>query len=79
MLPDNQQPKNGDIYYASLKVIHAGGVDVYTAGDSVKLDTRPLMYGKVMYFIKKGNPNELDEVYFCRLPEQVFAGFLFQG
>lgn len=26
-----------------------------------------------MYFIKKGNVNELDEIVYCRLPEEVYG------
>ena len=44
-----------------------------TSGDKVKLDTRPVAYGKAMYFIKKAKPTELDEIIYCRLPEEVYG------
>lgn len=42
-------------------------------GDIVKLDTRPVAYGKVMYFIQKGKVNEPATVIFSKLPIEIYG------
>lgn len=46
---------------------------VLFAGDIVKLDTRPVAYGRVLYFIQKGKVNEPGSVNYVKLPEEVYG------
>ena len=71
LLPATQQPKNGDTLYDLLRVITSNGEQVYRAGDTVKLETRPVIFGKVLYFQKVGKKNDVDKVVVLRQPEEV--------
>lgn len=71
-LPPSQQPKNGEaILHAVLRVTTSSGVQVYKAGDVVKLDTKPIIYGKVLHFVKVSKKNDVDKVVVQRQPEEV--------
>lgn len=39
----------------------------------MKIDTRPVAYGKVMYFIQKRKVNEPGTVIFSKLPEEIYG------
>ena len=41
--------------------------------DVVKIETRPVAYGKINYFVKKGKHNEVGTVNYCKLPEEVYG------
>ena len=71
-LPASQQPKNGDaVLHGVLRVTTSSGVQVYKAGDVVKLDTKPIIYGKVLHFVKVSKKNDVDKVAVQRQPEEV--------
>lgn len=42
-------------------------------GDTVKIDTRPVLYGQAKYFIKKEKANEVGSIIFTKLPEEVYG------
>ena len=46
-------------------------MQVYKANDVVKLDTKPIIYGKVLHFIKVSKKNDVDKVVVQRQPEEV--------
>lgn len=72
-LPSSQQPKNGDVVlHGMLRVTTSSGVQVYKANDVVKLDTKPIIYGKVLHFIKVSKKNDVDKVVVQRQPEEVY-------
>ncbi|XP_015762340.1 PREDICTED: structural maintenance of chromosomes flexible hinge domain-containing protein 1-like [Acropora digitifera] len=72
-LPPSQQPKNGEaVLHAVLRVTTSSGVQVYKAGDVVKLDTKPIIYGKVLHFVKVSKKNDVDKVVVQRQPEEVY-------
>ena len=54
-----------------LRVTTSSGVQVYKAGDVVKLDTKPIIYGKVLHFVKVSKKNDVDKVVVQRQPEEV--------
>ena len=70
-LPNSQQPNSGDIRYGVLRVTTSSGVQVYKTGDVVKLDTKPIIYGKVKYFVKVSKKNDVDKVVVHRQPDEV--------
>ena len=45
----------------------------FVLGDIVKLDTRPVAFGKTRYFIKKGKATEVGSIIYCQLPEEVYG------
>ncbi|XP_073245527.1 structural maintenance of chromosomes flexible hinge domain-containing protein 1-like [Porites lutea] len=71
-LPNSQQPNSGDIRYGVLRVTTSSGVQVYKTGDVVKLDTKPIIYGKVKYFVKVSKKNDVDKVVVQRQPDEVY-------
>lgn len=54
-----------------LRVTTSSGVQVYKVNDVVKLDTKPIIYGKVMHFVKVSKKNDVDKVVVQRQPEEV--------
>ena len=70
-LPNSQQPNSGDVRYGVLRVTTSSGVQVYKTGDVVKLDTKPIIYGKVKYFVKVSKKNDVDKVVVQRQPDEV--------
>ena len=80
-LPNSQQPNSGDVRYGVLRVTTSSGVQVYKTGDVVKLDTKPIIYGKVKYFVKVSKKNDVDKVVVQRQPDEVncVAIFLRKG
>lgn len=70
-LPASQQPRSGDVLHSVLRVTTSSGVQVYKVGDIVKLDTKPIIYGKVMHFVKVSKKNDVDKVVVQRQPEEV--------
>lgn len=44
---------------------------MYKVGDVVKLDTKPIIYGKVLHFVKVSKKNDVDKVVVQRQPEEV--------
>ena len=70
-LPASQQPKTGDVHHCVLKVTTSSGVQVYKVNDVVKLDTKPIIYGKVLHFVKVSKKNDVDKVVVQRQPEEV--------
>lgn len=72
-LPDAQQPHDGNKFYAQIVMITSSGKVVYTSGDTVKIDTRPVLYGQAKYFIKKEKANEVGSIIFTKLPEEVYG------
>jgi len=52
-------------------VITSSGDQVYSQGDIVKLDTKPTIYGRVLYFIQTSKSNDMDKVVVIREPEEV--------
>ena len=70
-LPTSQQPKNGDVLFGVLRVILSSGEQVYRTGDTIKLDTRPVIFGKVLHFLKVDKKNDVDKVVVLRQPEEV--------
>ena len=46
-------------------------MQVYKTGDVVKLDTKPIIYGKVKYFVKVSKKNDVDKVVVQRQPDEV--------
>ncbi|KAK2571643.1 Structural maintenance of chromosomes flexible hinge domain-containing protein 1 [Acropora cervicornis] len=76
-LPPSQQPKNGEaVLHAVLRVTTSSGVQVYKAGDVVKLDTKPIIYGKVLHFVKVSKKSDVDKVVVQRQPEEVYINQL---
>ncbi|XP_078348913.1 structural maintenance of chromosomes flexible hinge domain-containing protein 1-like [Oculina patagonica] len=72
-LPASQQPtRSGDVLHSVLRVTTSSGVQVYKVGDIVKLDTKPIIYGKVMHFVKVSKKNDVDKVVVQRQPEEVY-------
>lgn len=71
-LPASQQLKNGDVAHSVLRVTTSSGVQVYKVNDIVKLDTKPIIYGKVLHFVKVAKTNEVDKVVVERQPEEVY-------
>ena len=57
--------------HSVLRVTTSSGVQVYKAHDIVKLDTKPIIYGKVMHFVKVSKKNDVDKVVVQRQPEEV--------
>ena len=70
-LPASQQPRSGDVLHSVLRVTTSSGVQVYKVGDVVKLDTKPIIYGKVMHFVKVSKKNDVDKVVVQRQPDEV--------
>lgn len=54
-----------------LRVTTSSGVQVYKVNDIVKLDTKPIIYGKVLHFVKVAKKNDADKVVVERQPEEV--------
>ena len=59
------------MFFSTLRSISSKGEEVYASGDTVKIDSRPIIYGKALYFIKKSNVKELGSVIYVKLPEEV--------
>lgn len=57
--------------HSVLRVTTSSGVQVYKVCDIVKLDTKPIIYGKVMHFVKVSKKNDVDKVVVQRQPEEV--------
>ena len=57
--------------HSVLRVTTSSGVQVYKVNDIVKLDTKPIIYGKVLHFVKVAKTNEVDKVVVERQPEEV--------
>lgn len=70
-LPASQQPRSGDVLHSVLRVTTSSGVQVYKVNDVVKLDTKPIIYGRVMHFVKVSKKNDVDKVVVQRQPDEV--------
>lgn len=71
-LPSSQQPRSGDVLHSVLRVTTSSGVQVYKVNDIVKLDTKPIIYGRVMHFVKVSKKNDVDKVVVQRQPDEVY-------
>lgn len=72
-LPAAAQSKgSSNTFYGVLKMTTSGKERVYKVGDVVKLDTKPVMYGKVLRFVQAGKKGEtIDKVVVLRQPAEV--------
>ena len=70
-LPATSQSKAGNTLFSVLKLTSSGKEKTYREGDIVKLDTKPVIFGKVVHFVKAGKRGEIDKVVVLRQPAEV--------
>jgi hypothetical protein len=71
LLPNQPRGGTGDVFYKSIRVITSTGEQSFSQGDIVKLDTKPIIYGRVLYFVQANKKNDFDKVVVMRQPDEV--------
>lgn len=59
------------MYYKSFCLIASDGEKYFNQGDIVKLDTKPIIFGRVLYFVQASKKNDFDKVVVVRQPDEV--------
>ncbi|XP_032236995.2 structural maintenance of chromosomes flexible hinge domain-containing protein 1-like isoform X1 [Nematostella vectensis] len=68
---------DGETYYKTIRLTTCDAEgnsreQRYTQGDIVKLNTKPLIYGRVLYFTQAARKHDYDKVVVIRQPEEVY-------